>query len=303
MRILVTGAAGFLGSYLVTELVERRHDVAVLLRPGSHPWRLEALGDRIQRECVDLDHRSKLCKSLAELRPEVIAHLAWRGVENVDHNNHVQAHNIPTTMHLLDLAAAAGARVFIGAGSQAEYGPYDRPISELDATHPTTLYGHAKLAAGLMANWLAAKRDLRFAWMRVFSTYGAKDNPSWLIPSLITKMRKNERMSLTAGEQRWGLLHARDAAAGFRTVIENSSASGVFNLGSPNAPLLRDTILRLRDLVNPQAELGFGEVPYRPDQVMVLSADVSRLQALGWAPSIKLEDGLAETVAFYDCRT
>jgi nucleoside-diphosphate-sugar epimerase len=55
----------------------------------------------------------------------------------------------------------------------------------------------------------------------------------------------------------------------------------------------------LRDLVNPSAELGFGDVPYRPDQVMVLKADISRLAALGWKPAIDLASGLKEMVAWY----
>jgi nucleoside-diphosphate-sugar epimerase len=94
-------------------------------------------------------------------------------------------------------------------------------------------------------------------------------------------------------------LHAADAAAAFRTVIETPGAAGVFNLGSPDAPALRDTLTRLRDLVDPAATLGFGEIPYRPDQVMHLHADVTRLTALGWAPQVDFAHGHRETVEWY----
>ena len=107
-------------------------------------------------------------------------------------------------------------------------------------------------------------------------------------------------MSLTQSEQRWGFLHARDAASAFRLAITREDAEGVFNLGSYEAPPLRETVTALRDLVNPNADLGFGDIPYRPDQVMILQADISRLEALGWRPQIGLQEGLSETVTWYN---
>lgn len=297
MRVLITGAGGFLGSHVAAELAGRGHAVAALVRPASAPGRLDPLAGHIDVVRGDLCDGMALAALLDAVRPEAVVHLAWDGVGNAARNAPGQARNIAATLDLLAAAADSGARVFLGAGSQAEYGPRERAIREDEATHPTTLYGHAKLAAGLMAGQLAAARSLRFAWLRVFSTYGPGDNPGWLIPDLIGRLRRGERMALTPGEQRWGFLHARDAAAAFRTVLEDAGASGVFNLGSPDAPPLRDTITMLRDLVDPRVPLGFGDIPYRPDQVMRLQADVGRLAALGWTPRIALADGLAETVA------
>ena len=85
-------------------------------------------------------------------------------------------------------------------------------------------------------------------------------------------------------------------------VIESEAASGAFNRRKSDASLLHDTILAIRDLVDPAGELGFGEIPYRPDQVMVLKADVTRLQSLGWQPRIALEAGLREMVGWYHAR-
>lgn len=297
MRVLITGASGFLGSHLAADLIARGHEVVVLLRPGSEGRRLAAFADRVRVVRATLDDRAALETHLVSLRPDAVAHLAWDGVGNAERNSPHQTRNIANTVDLVDLAAQAGVRVFVGAGSQAEYGPCDHPILETDSTQPTTLYGLAKLAAGSMAARLAELRGIRYAWLRVFSTYGPNDNPGWLISDLIGKLRNGERMALTRGEQRWGFLHARDAAAAFRTVLENRTANGVFNVGSPDAPPLRDTILLLRDLTAPDVELGFGEVPYRPDQIMLLQADISRLAALGWRPAVDLRAGLAETVA------
>lgn len=299
MRIAVTGASGFVGSCVVEDLVSRGHDVAILLRRGTSRWRLDGILDRVKVIEGSLDDVQGLRPHLAQFRPEVMLHLAWRGVNNQDRNNPLQARNVVDSVDLAVVCSELGVQTFVGAGSQAEYGPYDRAIVEHDLTRPTTLYGKAKVAGCEMAGQIAAASGMRFVWLRIFSTYGPKHEDFWIFPSVIRTLRSGRRMSLTQGEQLWGFLHVRDAAAGIRTVIEDNSASGIFNLGSPDAPRLKDTIIMLRDLVCPSAELGFGDVPYRPDQVMVLKADISRLAALGWRPAIDLSSGLKELVAWY----
>jgi nucleoside-diphosphate-sugar epimerase len=300
MRIFVTGASGFLGSYLVADLLERGHEVAVLLRPDSASWRLGEVRGRLNVIPGAMEHLDGLRGPLGAFAPEAVVHMAWRGVAGSDRNSPVQAANVADTVRLVELAAEAGARIFVGAGSQAEYGPYDRAIREDDPPWPTTLYGMGKLAAGSMAMRLCEEKGLRSAWLRIFSTYGPKDADYWLIPSMIRNLRSGQHMALTACEQRWGFLHARDAASAFRLATTHTHASGIFNVGSPEAPPLRETVMRLRDLVDPGAALGFGELAYRPDQVMILAADVSRMLALGWKPEVPLDEGLRETVGWHD---
>ncbi len=302
MRIFVTGGTGFIGSFLVRELLEHGHQVAVLLRPGTDPWRVSEQLPHLTTIVGDLGNIEALRNSLCAFQPDAVAHLAWRGVGNTDRNSPTQAHNIPDTLDLAVLGIETGAKVFVGAGSQAEYGPYPRRISETDVPSPTTMYGRAKLAAGTMTGQLCAERGARFAWLRIFSTYGPTDAPYWLIPNMIQTLRKGNRMSLTKCEQRWGFLHARDAAAAFRLALTRENGQGVFNLGSSDAPPLNETVMSLRNLVNPEAELGFGDIAYRPDQVMILQADISRLEALGWRPQIELQQGLSETVKWYNAQ-
>ena len=121
MRIFVTGATGFLGSYVVADLIEQGHDVAVLLRPGVKPWRLAGSLDRLTVIGGTLDDLATLAHGLRSFRPDAVVHMAWRGVGNSERNNKDQARNVVDAVELVDLAADAGATVFVGAGSQAEY--------------------------------------------------------------------------------------------------------------------------------------------------------------------------------------
>lgn len=173
-------------------------------------------------------------------------------------------------------------------------------IREELPTRPTTLYGITKLSAYLLADHLCAAAGMRFAWLRIFSTYGPMDDPSWMIPYLILKLLDRQKPSLTPGTQVWDYLHVEDAARAIAGVASSASASGVFNLGSGSRRAIREIVTLVRDQVDPTLPLGFGEVPFRPDQVMHLEADVARLRdQTGWSPAISLEDGIRQTVAWF----
>jgi UDP-glucose 4-epimerase len=299
MNILVTGGGGFIGSHLCRDLLRAGHRVAALSRDPA-PWRLADELGSITLISGHLERQDEWAEKLKTFNPHAVAHLAWTGVANFDRDDPGQAKNIQWTVDLLSLAREAGARTFLGLGSHAEYGPKSEIVGPEDATAPTTVYGEAKLAAGRIAARLAAASGMRFVWMRVFSTFGPMDHPYWMIPSLICSLLREERPALTAADQHWDFLHVADAARAIRMAVECDSARGVYALGSGDAPRLRATIEWIRDSINPRLPLGFGEIPYRPDQVMHLQADITRLKRdLGWTPSIDVQQGLVETIAWY----
>jgi nucleoside-diphosphate-sugar epimerase len=91
-----------------------------------------------------------------------------------------------------------------------------------------------------------------------------------------------------------------DAARAMTSLAHSSEASGIFNLGSGIPRPLKEVITIIRDLINPEIEIGFGEVPYAPEQIMHLEADITRLrQATGWSPQITMEEGLRRTVNWF----
>lgn len=297
-RIVVTGATGFIGAALCRHLLDLGHPVAIIGRASSH-WRIADLVERITFIKGDLGAIEAIVPQLTAFRPDAIVHLAWDGVGGADRNDLRQVDNITWTARLISIAAEAGAETFVGVGSQAEYGPKTSVISEDAETEPTTLYGEAKLSAYRLSKMICAQRGIRFAWGRVFSTYGPGDHPRWMIPGLIGQLLNRKRPALTAGEQLWDYLHVNDAASALATILNSSAADGVFNLGSGYAQPLRTTVEVVRDAIDPKLELGWGEVPYRSDQVMILQADVSRLQSLGWAPQVDLTDGLRSVAHWY----
>jgi nucleoside-diphosphate-sugar epimerase len=298
-KILVTGGTGFVGARVVRQLVEQGREVAVLMRASSNSRRIDDLLGRCTVIPGDLAQIEAARGALTHFSPEAVVHLAWDGVKGADRNSAVQMDNVVASINLYRLAEKIGCRHFVGLGSQAEYGPLSGRISETAATRPTTAYGAAKLATGLVLERTAAASGRPFAWLRLFSSYGPDDDPSWLIPYLIRSLLAGEKPSLTKAEQIWDYMHVNDVAAGVVAALD-AGACGLFNLGSGQERPLRDIISMIRDAIDLSLPLGFGEVPYRPDQVMHLAADITALSsASGWSPTVSLESGIAETVAWH----
>src|SRR2546423_2693342 len=215
MRALVTGASGFVGSYLVEALLRGGETVAVLCREGSDLWRLEDALPRVTVIRGDLTELAQAESGIREFAPDTVFHLAWYGVggRQRDDDAHLDK-NFVGSVALLRLAVELGVRTFVGLGSQAEYGPQDRVLDEDARTEPVNAYGVAKLCTYLFAKHLAASSGMRLVWLRLFSSYGPKDGPEWMIPYLVRTLARGERPSLTAGGMRWGFLYAPAAAGG-----------------------------------------------------------------------------------------
>lgn len=296
MRIFLTGATGFLGASIARRLVARGHEVAVLVRRESP----RLAGVPLTQVTGDLSATDSYRAALAAFAPQALLHCGWGGVAGAARNDLAQLDNIAAAAALFAAAIDSGATRIVGVGSQGEYGPKAGRIAEREPTEPTTLYGIAKVATARTLLTLAALHDVSAAWGRVFSLYGPGDDGDWLIPSLIRAFRQGRTPQLTRCEQVWEYLHVDDAADAFVALVETPDATGLFNVGSGAPAPLRDIVLMLRDMAAPDIAPDFGALPYRPDQVMHLEADIERIaQATGWRPRIALKQGLADTLASF----
>jgi len=294
-RILVTGAGGFVGAAVVKAAVAAGHEVVALVRNDTS--RLTSIANRISMQRVDLADTTAVAALLHSAKPAIVIHSAWEGVGGALRSGDIQLDNIRTTVALADAAIAAGARKFVGIGSQAEYGRYDRKIVETDLPQPTMLYGAAKLAACHLAAQRCREAGMAFAWLRLFSVYGAGDNSNWLIPSAAAALVRGKPPLCTAGTQKWDYLHIDDVADGVLAAATSDRATGVFNLSSGNPVAVRQIVETLRDLAAPDLKLNFGAIPFGPDQIMHLDGDNGRLRAAtGWSPRVPLAEGLRQVV-------
>ena len=296
-KVVLTGATGFIGAAVLTELLARGAKPLVLLRAGSDHQRIAALQGFREVPFQRFDEAG-LAARLQEEQPSVFIHCAWGGVFGTERNVDFQiTENLPLTLAAAQLAVACGCRQWIGLGSQAEYGNQNRVLDESAPARPTTTYGKAKLAAGIATLALCEARGLAGTWLRVFSTYGPGEHPQRLVPHLISEFAAGHAPKLTGCEQLWDYLYVTDAARAIVAVAERQS-TGVFNLGSGQVCPLRQVVETIRAGMSTALQPEYGAVPYRPDQVMHLQADITRLKsATGWQPQVSLEEGLRACLA------
>ncbi|MBS3887268.1 MAG: NAD(P)-dependent oxidoreductase [Firmicutes bacterium] len=301
MRCFVTGGTGHIGSYLVRLLLEQGYQVAALIRPTSDPWRIKDVLNRLQIIPGDLAAMEEAAASVRSFAPEMVFHLGWYGVGSSHRNDPAQVtQNLAGTLKLLQLASESGCQRWICLGSQAEYGLCDGVLTEELPVRPVTLYGATKLSVGLLSQKLCETYNVGFTWLRLLATYGPMDDQQHMIPYVILTLLRGQSPALSPGEQRWDYLYVEDAARAIWQAATMPAAQGVFNLGSGEAATVKSIVERIRDMIDPSLMLDFGAVPYRPDQVMCLQADISRLQqATGWAPQVSLDEGLKRTVEWY----
>jgi UDP-glucose 4-epimerase len=301
MRCLITGASGHLGSYLTERLLKEGWEVTILVRPQSDLWRLSGALERVNVLRADLSNLASIAPLINELKPEAAFHLAWEGVTSAFKNSPEQiTRNVTGSLEFFEIVRAAGCKLWLGVGSQAEYGAHDSILTEETPVRPLTAYGTAKLCVGLLTKKLCELSGVRYVWLRLLATYGPKDDERHLLPATIVKLLAGERPSLTLGEQRWDYLYLEDAAEAIYRAALSEQAHGVFNLGSGESESIRNIIERLRDLIDPALPLGFGETPYPEDQLMHLETSIERLRAAtGWTPQVNLDEGLRRTVNWY----
>ena len=301
MRCLITGATGLIGSHLVRLLLEHDVQVGVLIRPTSNPWRIKDILHRLYTITGDLVTIEETGTAIRDFAPDTVFHLGWHGVGNRYRNDPAQVtQNLHGSLKLLQLAHEAGCQRWVGLGSQAEYEPVNRVITEDMPTRPVTIYGVVKLCVGLLSQKLCETYGIGFTWLRLLAAYGPMDDAEHLVSRVTLALLRKEKPALTPGEQKWDYLYVEDVARAIWQTATNPAAQGVFNLGSGEAYTVKSIVERIRDMIDPSLPIGFGEVPYRPDQVMHLEADISRLrQVTGWSPQISLDEGLRRTVDWF----
>jgi nucleoside-diphosphate-sugar epimerase len=292
MRVLLTGASGFLGSWVARNLAKTQHEVHCLVRPESSIWRLEGESG-LQFHPASSQKWPELFE---DLEPDAWVSLDWEGVGGLDRNHPSQSLNVARFNDLLERIPSP--KVVIGTGSQAEIGPQTGIAKEHAPDNPQTKYALAKCQTRRLFEERFAGDETRFVWARVFSTYGPRDSDQWFLPSLLLKLIREEPAELTEGTQTWSFLHAEDAAQAFKTMLDDSMISGVVNVGNPETMTIREAAEHAGKLLDSSGLLLFGAVPYRTSETMRLEPEVKKLLECGWAPRKAFKDGLAELAAW-----
>ena len=308
-KAVITGPTGAVGVALINELTAHNIEVIAVCRRGSKRIGAIPRDSKVRIAECNLDELWSLPEMLGvkdgEGDYDAFYHFAWDGTYGeTRQDTRLQTKNIEYTIDAVHAAKKLGCRVFIGAGSQSEYGHIDGVLHPDTPCDPDNGYGIAKLAASRMSRIECAKLGIRHEWCRIVSLYGPYDGEYTMVMSNIISMCKGEDPKCTKGEQVWDYIYSKDAARAFRLAAESGKDGAVYLLGTGQTRLLKDYIFAIRDAVEEitgtHTEPKIGAIPYYPNQAMHLEADISSLTAdTGFTPEYSFEKGIKETTEWY----
>ena len=295
---VITGPTGAIGTALCRLLAQKRIRVFAVVHPGSvrseHLLEMDGV-ELIRCDAAEADKLSRLIPGA-----DAFFHLAWAKTVGSGRNDmDAQIRNIRYTVDACRAAFQLGCSVFVGAGSQAEYGRVDHALTSDTPCFPENGYGMAKLCAGQMSRAECEHLKVDHVWARILSVYGPYDRRGTMVMSTIRKLLDGEKPALTSGIQIWDYLYADDAAEGLFRMACSGKNGSVYPLGSGEARPLCEYIRCLRDSVNPALPLGFGEIPMADKQVMHLESDIRELQRdTGFTPKTSFAEGIRLTIDY-----
>jgi UDP-glucuronate decarboxylase len=300
VRVLLTGAAGFVGSRVARVLLARGHEVHAVVR-GTHPSpRLRDVAG-IRLLCGDVVDENDIRELVARTAPETCIHCAWVATPGEYLTSPDNAVHEAAAERLGRALTENGCGRIVALGTCFEYAPSDVPHDEMSLLGPSTVYARAKLAAYERLALICEGTRTSLAWARLFHLFGPHEDPRRLVPSVTLALLDGRAAETTAGEQLRDFLHVDDVAIALATIAE-SRVSGPVNVASGHPVRVRDVVHHIGELTGRPDLLKLGALPYAAGDPMAVTADVAKLAACGFAPRRTLEEGLAETVRWWSDR-
>lgn len=305
-RVVITGVTGAVGMALLEKYRSEGWEVLAVCRKGSGRNSRIPSDPKITVIETDLSRLDQV-EPLDQKPYGVFYHLAWGGTFGADREDVLlQLKNIEGTLKAVTLAKRLGCSVFIGTGSQAEYGRTDAALRPDTPAFPESGYGMAKLCAGQMSRVVCAKKKMRHIWTRILSVYGPYDGSGSMVMSAVRKIGSGETAAFTPGGQMWDYLYSRDAAQIFYALAEKGTDGAVYCIGSGQARELKSYIKDIDNVLQEyrgeliketeeeqEARLGIGRIPYAEKQVMYLCADTTLLEKqIGQIPHTDFKEGI-----------
>ncbi len=312
MRALITGAAGFAGSWLVRACAAAGDEVIALSRRATLASGLGDGGGSVSTVAVDLRDAGSVREAFAAAAPEVVYHLA--ALSSVGRSWEAPAQtlsdNTATAVNVLDaLRHETPAARVIWVSTCEVYGvPEALPLSESAPVHPANPYAVSKAGAEMLAAVYATAYELDIVRARPFSHSGPGQRPIFLLSSLARQAAEGrragvKRLQIVTGnpDTRRDFTDVRDVVAAYRDLAQRAPA-GVYNVCSGQSLSAADQVRMLAEVIAP-IEISHEVDPsrVRAHEVMDLRGDHARLTATtGWQPKIPLRETMADTINWWE---
>jgi UDP-glucose 4-epimerase len=302
-RVLVTGAAGFVGIPVTKALLGRGFEVVALddFSVGSRELLEAALdGDAGSIAEADLRDAEAVKRAVAEAQPWGVIHLAALHFIPycVAHPAEAIAVNVSGTQHLLDALLEAEPRRLVFASTADVYRPSETPHAETHATGPINVYGATKLVGEQLVEYHRARQpELQSVVGRLFNVYGPGETNPHVMPAIFDQLRASRVLSLGNLTPRRDYIFVADMAEALTGLLTEAPAETTVNVGTGKSTSVEELLGTLELLLGGDLEVRVDPDRVRPSDRPRLQASTERLRSIlpGFEP-VALEDGLKATL-------
>lgn len=296
-KVLVTGANGFIGKTLVSELLNRDIEVVALDIRFD-----EELLNNPKVNCVNV-----LDKAVRDLTGEIPAeeydcffHLAWGATSGPGRADYeVQLNNVKITCDYVKLCKEIGCKRVVYASSINEMETYEYLQSDDISPVGGYIYGTGKLAAHLMGVTVAKLNEVEFIPVIITNIYGVGEKSARMIYTSVKKLIEKEHCSFTEGYQAYDFIYITDAINSIIEVAAKGKAFNRYYIGSGEPKPLREFLFEMRDVVDPEAELGLGDIPFNGIDISYEQFDLKKVERdTGYVNQISFAEGIKMTADY-----
>jgi GDP-4-dehydro-6-deoxy-D-mannose reductase len=303
--VLVTGAAGFVGSYLVELLLAEGAEVVGWQRPGTTPLTPAA----VRWMAMELLDAAAVSAALADLRPSAIYHLAGSAhvADSWSHTRETFEGNVLATHHLLQGLHRHGLRPrVLVSGSATIYAPSAQPITESSPLAPASPYATSKLAQEMLAAQAWSEQGIPVVLARSFNHVGPRQTPSYVAPSIARQVALIERGALPPVLKMGNLdperdvMDVRDTVRAYRAMMAAAAPGVRYNVCGGRPIRIGDLVDLFRARARVPIEIEQDPARMRPSDVPRLAGSHAKLTTdTGWQPEIPLEQTVDDLLAWW----
>lgn len=276
MKIVITGATGFIGRHVRNALGQTDHKVSLVVRDPQR------VGKKSANEEIIVADLGQARTDWFELfgEPDAVLHLAWGGLPNYTDNYHVDV-EFPMQSRFLTAIIDSGLKKLVVTGTCYEYGLVSGAVSESQETHPNTPYGIAKDRLRTELIELQSTQSFDLTWARVFYPYGEGQSEHSLYRQLMRAISNNEKeFAMGSGRQVLDFIHVEKVAKALLVCVTTCNCLGIVNIGSGKPQRVSDFVLDQIQNFHSNIIPRFGTISAREYEPVSFWSDNSRFDYL-----------------------